>query len=406
VKLLGDAPPGSALAGAAMSSALPHLANVSASFAESADSCHDAIVGDLFRCAIAAKNDEVIVEILAHTNTRPRLAGLLEALNARGLSLVSLAASMKSSPLHMSMKSAQERLTQDLVKVSVAKVRQHGGNAGLEDLQLLAADPDHHSEVSAVLPALWEDATAQSAPNLLSLIARLQPGDAPKFLLTGWSERTPAMRGQIIETLLSNDAWTLALLDRIKNRQVEANACDAATRARLVKHPKAEVKKLASAVFADSGSAARGAVVEKFKPALGLKGDAANGKAVFAQVCISCHKLDGVGLELGPDLRSVAQHDGEKLLNSILDPSAIIEPGFMAYHCTLKNGEQLYGVVATETSTSLTLKLPGNVTRAVLRSDIASLKSTNTSLMPDGLEAVMTAQSLADLIAYLKMARQ
>ena len=78
----------------------------------------------------------------------------------------------------------------------------------------------------------------------------------------------------------------------------------------------------------------------------------------------------------------------------------------MAYHCTLKNGEQLYGVVATETSTSLTLKLPGNVTKAVLRSDIASLKSTNTSLMPDGLEAVMTPQSLADLIAYLKMARQ
>ena len=120
---------------------------------------------------------------------------------------------------------------------------------------------------------------------------------------------------------------------------------------------------------------------------------------------MSCHKLDGVGIDLGPDLRSVVQHDREKLLNSILDPSAIIEPGFMAYHCTLKNGEELYGVMATETSNSITLKLPGNVVRPILRTDIASLKSANMSLMPDGLEAALTPQSLADLIAYLKLPR-
>jgi putative heme-binding domain-containing protein len=209
-----------------------------------------------------------------------------------------------------------------------------------------------------------------------------------------------------METLLSNEKWTLDILGRIQSKQIDANACDAATRARLLKHPKGEVQKLATTVFADSGSSARAAVLEKFKPALALKGDSARGKTTFQQVCISCHKLDEVGLELGPDLRSVAQHEPDKLLNSILDPTAVIEPGFMAYHCTLKNGEQLYGVVATETSTSLTLKMPGNVTRSVLRSEVTSLKSTNTSLMPDGLEATLTPQSLADLIAYLKQPRQ
>jgi hypothetical protein len=38
----------------------------------------------------------------------------------------------------------------------------------------------------------------------------------------------------------------------------------------------------------------------------------------------------------------------------------------------------------------------------VLRSEIADLRSTQTSLMPDGLEATLTPQSLADLIRYLK----
>jgi putative heme-binding domain-containing protein len=273
----------------------------------------------------------------------------------------------------------------------------------MTELQLLAQDHDHRAEIAGMLPALWKRASLETASALLPLIARLQPAQTPEFLLADWNQRTPSQRQQIIGTLLTNDAWTLALLERIQSKQVEANACDAAMRARLLKHPKTDVQKLAATVFADSTTAARATVLEKFKPALTLAGDPSKGKTAFQQVCISCHKLDNVGLELGPDLRSVVGHDAEKLMNSILDPSAVIEPGFMAYHCTLKSGEQLYGVIATETSTSLTLKMPGNLVRPIRRSDIASLKSTNTSLMPDGLEAALTPQSLADLIAYLKL---
>jgi putative heme-binding domain-containing protein len=287
---------------------------------------------------------------------------------------------------------------------------------------LLATDRGHRETVKGLLPELWAKSVgvgalakvrkdeaantpdprslATAPTDVLRLVAKLQPKGGEQFLLEGWDQRTPALRTQILETLLSNDDWALALLKR-----PEAKACDAATRARLLKHPKKNIANLAEKVFADSVSATRAAVVEKFKPALGMKGDAARGKTVFASVCISCHKLDGVGLELGPDLRSVVQHDTEKLMNSILDPSAIIEPGFMAYHCTLKNGEQLYGVIMTETSASLTLKMAGNITKSVLRSDVASLKSAGISLMPEGLEAALTPQALADLIAYLKQPR-
>jgi putative heme-binding domain-containing protein len=251
--------------------------------------------------------------------------------------------------------------------------------------------------VKGILPQLWAQT---GGAEVLRLVAKLQPKGGEQFLLEGWDQRTPALRTQILETLLSNDDWASALLKR-----PEAKACDAATRARLLKHPKNNIASLAEKAFADAASASRAAVVEKFKPALKLQGDAARGKIVFASLCISCHKLDGAGLELGPDLRSVAQHDAEKLINSILDPSAIIEPGFMAYHCTLKSGEQLYGVIATETSASLTLKMAGNLSRSVLRNDVTGLRSTGTSLMPEGLEAALTHQSLADLIAYLKMPR-
>jgi putative heme-binding domain-containing protein len=392
---------------------------------------------------LATKNEKAIAALVTRMDAQKGLEELLAVLDEKNLSLAAFAKQITDAKAREAVEKMAARLQQAADSIQTAPT--------MESLALLASDREHRERVKALLPELWaksvdvgalakvrtdgsantpdsrslataptgadvgalakarevgaantpDSRSLATAPTeVLRLVAKLQPQGGEQFLLEGWDQRTPALRVQILETLLSNDAWTLALLKR-----PEAKSADAAMRARLMKHPKKNIASLAEKVFADSTSATRAAVVEKFKPALKLQGDATRGKTVFASVCISCHKLDGVGLELGPDLRSVAQHDAEKLLNSILDPSAIIEPGFMAYHCTLKSGEQLYGVIATETSASLTLKMAGNLTKSVLRSDVASLKSAGISLMPEGLEAAMTPQSLADLIAYLKVGR-
>jgi len=387
---LRGAPAGSSLQGAALSSLMPHLEGVCTRFPAGSGPDNNQVIGMLFRCALAVKNEQAIATLLSHQGAQKHATELLAVLDDKGLSLSGFTKQVTSAEAQQGLKKMADLLHKAAEEVQAAKEA-----PPMVAVALLASDREHREMVKALLPEMWKKS---ANAEVLSLVAKLQPKDGPEFLLAGWNERTPAARMQIIETLLSNDAWTLALLKR-----PEAKACDAALRARLTKHPKKEIAKQAAAVFADATSATRTAVVEKFKPALKLTGDAAKGKAVFAQVCISCHKLDGVGLELGPDLRIVVQHDAEKLMNSILDPSAIIEPGFMAYNCTLKSGEQLYGVIATETSASLTLKMAGNLTKSVLRSEIASLQSTGTSLMPEGLEAALTPQSLADLIAYLKM---
>ncbi|MCX6852508.1 MAG: c-type cytochrome, partial [Verrucomicrobia bacterium] len=389
---LRGAPAGSSLQGAALSSVIPHLEGVCTRFPESAAPENNQVIGMLFRCALAMKNEKAIATLLSHRGAQKHATELLAVLDEKGLSLSAFTQQVTSAEAQQALKKMA-----DLLHTAADEVKAAKEAPPMEAVALLASDREHREMVKTLLPELWKKS---ANAEVLRLVAKLQPKDGPEFLLAGWNERTPSVRLQIIETLLSSDAWTLALLQR-----PEAKSCDAALRARLTKHPKKEIAKQAAAVFADATSATRAAVVEKFKPALKLAGDAAKGKTMFAQVCISCHKLDGVGIELGPDLRSVVQHDAEKLLNSILDPSAIIEPGFMAYHCTLKSGEQLYGVIATETSASLTLKMAGNLTKSVLRSEIARLQSTGTSLMPEGLEAALTPQSLADLIAYLRVVK-
>ena len=68
----------------------------------------------------------------------------------------------------------------------------------------------------------------------------------------------------------------------------------------------------------------------------------------------------------------------------------------------VKDREQLYGLIVSENAVSITLRLAGGVTRNILRIDIASLESTNRSLMPEGWEDSLTLQDLADLIAFIK----
>jgi len=149
-------------------------------------------------------------------------------------------------------------------------------------------------------------------------------------------------------------------------------------------------------------NADRAAVIKRFQPALKLTGDAANGRVIFNQLCIACHRLGDIGNEVGPNLVSVAGHPPEKLLVNILDPSADVQPGFYAYQCRLTDGAEIYGLIAAETANSITFKLPDGTSRAVLRKEIAALQSTRASFMPAGFEAALDAQKLADLIAFLR----
>jgi putative heme-binding domain-containing protein len=143
-------------------------------------------------------------------------------------------------------------------------------------------------------------------------------------------------------------------------------------------------------------------VIKQFQPALKLTGDPKNGRSLFTQLCIVCHRYGETGNEIGPNLVSVAGHPPEKLLVNILDPSADVQPGYYAYQCRLTDGAEIYGLIAAETANSITFKLPDGTSRAVLRTEIASLQSTRASLMPAGLEGALDPQKLADLIAFLR----
>ncbi|HEV3200149.1 MAG TPA: hypothetical protein VGZ73_19725, partial [Bryobacteraceae bacterium] len=106
---------------------------------------------------------------------------------------------------------------------------------------------------------------------------------------------------------------------------------------------------------------------------------------------------------IGPDLSGINNKSKEELIASILNPSYAIEPRFVNYIITTRDGRTHDGIIANETTWAITLREGSDEgDETVLRKNIAAIRASSVSLMPDGLETSLGKQGLADVIAYLR----
>jgi putative heme-binding domain-containing protein len=192
------------------------------------------------------------------------------------------------------------------------------------------------------------------------------------------------------------------LLAVLEEGTLRTNEVNPTIKNRLLNHADAKVKERAQALFGSIRDEDRKKVYEEFKTVLDLPSDSKNGREVFKKNCAQCHRLDGEGYEVGPDLFTVRNKPKETLLLQILIPNQEMVPGFTNYLIETKGGEILTGIVAAESPTSLTLKWSGGEEVTLLRENILEMRSTQLSLMPQNLENNVTKQEMADLLAYLK----
>lgn len=382
---------------AALSSALPHLRVLAASATPAARS-------QLLPMALAAKDREALAILLApafdfeKTPAPERWKTYREFLTS-GKDAASLG------------REGDDRLTQLLGQsgrlFSEAEAALGNGSAPLSDrlaaASLLTQQGTMRDQTLSRLGDLLSNRLDDAGwPAILETLAASGDAKLPPKLLALWPRLSPAQRGTALDTLLNRPAWTRDLLAAMESGPLKPADFDAARRMRLLNHPDKDLKAAAALRFDAATSPARAEVVARYRPALARQGDPAKGHLVYQKACASCHQRGKEGLAIGPRLETVAAHEPEKILTNILDPNLDIQPGFHAYTATLKDGSQLFGLLASESGASLTFKLPDGTTRALTRDQIATLQATGVSLMPDGLEGAMTVEEMADLIAWLK----
>ncbi len=235
----------------------------------------------------------------------------------------------------------------------------------------------------------------------LGVLDRFNDPELPAVLLKNWETLSPRLRAAAGDALLSRPERSKALLDAVETKTFAPQNLDATQIKRLTTHKDAAIQKRASILLAAFKPARRTEVVEKYRKALELTGDAAKGKAIFTKTCAACHKLEGTGHELGPNLSAMKNRGMDAILTNVLDPNAEVNPQYLSYNANLDDGRHVTGMIQAETANSVTFIRGEGLKDIVSRANIETLKSTGLSLMPEGLEKDITVEAMADLIAYL-----
>jgi putative membrane-bound dehydrogenase-like protein len=236
----------------------------------------------------------------------------------------------------------------------------------------------------------------------LRAIAKFNEGEIAPELIGRWKQFAPPLRDEAVGILISRPIWHEALVAAVEKGEIPAGQVSIPHRQRLAALADAKLAERAKAALAAVALGPRKEIIEKYHPALAMKGDAERGKVVYRRECMNCHKLAGEGHDVGPSLETVQHRSPQEILIHVLDPSREVSPQFLDYAVRLIDGRVVTGMIAGETDAGLTLRRAEKQEEAILRAEIDEIASSGKSLMPEGMEQKIKPEEMADLIAYLK----
>ena len=131
-----------------------------------------------------------------------------------------------------------------------------------------------------------------------------------------------------------------------------------------------------------------------------LTGDAARGKTAAAR-CMMCHSVAGAGAELGPTLDGWGRGKAADVIaTAIVRPNADIAQGFDGWELKTKDGLTIQGLLIKQ-GDPLMVRSMGGVTQLIPAERVATRRRMKESLMMSGAQLGLTAQDVADLVAFL-----
>ncbi len=276
-----------------------------------------------------------------------------------------------------------------------------------------------------------QDAELVVRRSVVQALSDLKSTNAIPALLVAYADATLRAEALAAMTRTPDERALDALLDGISSRNpVERNAAHLAIRdihAKVLKAIEAKAASLSPQaltelrqIYAGNKAAENGpifareitqhSVEEYLNAALKLPGESARGEKLFSEPgginCIACHRVAGHGSDLGPDLSAVGtQFDRRALAEAILYPSKTVREGYQQITIEMSDDEEFNGVVKGETADTLTLRDSSGREHKLARSLIKSRRNSALSLMPEGLQAALTLEDFADLVAYLSSLR-
>lgn len=320
-------------------------------------------------------------------------------------------------------------------------VRQEGDPTAREQARALAlvfGDPQAIAELRqlvqdrrvaagervAALDLLLDHQTPGLAPLLLELLAdpalrlsairglaRHPHPDAAARILSLYPRFADEEKTAAVATLTARPQTAAALLDAVASGTIPRADVSAYAARQIYALGDARLNEQLRTVWGEirDTPADKQARLARYKalltPAFLRSADPSHGRAVFARTCQSCHKLFGEGGTLGPDLTGTQRDNLDYILGNLIDPSAEVGRDYRLSIVTTADERVITGIVV-ERSPARVVVQTASERLTLPPEEVASVRESPLSLMPDNLLDALTAEQIRDLIAYLACRQQ
>jgi putative membrane-bound dehydrogenase-like protein len=240
----------------------------------------------------------------------------------------------------------------------------------------------------------------------LAALGRFEDESIATTLLTAYRSQGSVWRARARELLFSRASWARAYLRAIDRHELPANELTLEEIGRFAVFQTPELSPMVRKHWGLTRGLAREeklAEVRRLNNDLrAARGDFLRGRVLFRNRCSSCHRLHGEGATIGPDLTFANRNDREVLLLSLVDPARVVRKEYQAYDLVTRDERVFNGLVIEETPQSVMLCNSNGERTRVARSDVAAMKESVVSLMPESLYKELDPQQLRDLFCFLQ----
>jgi putative heme-binding domain-containing protein len=136
------------------------------------------------------------------------------------------------------------------------------------------------------------------------------------------------------------------------------------------------------------------------------RGNAANGETIYRANCASCHRVNGVGGRLGPDLSRVGSaRSRETMVRRIRGGIEALGPGYEPVTLTPATGPPIYGVKKNEDLFSVQIMDTRERIQGYEKDKMKAVENNTKSAMPVFGSNRLSDSDLDDLVRYLQTLR-
>jgi putative heme-binding domain-containing protein len=222
-------------------------------------------------------------------------------------------------------------------------------------------------------------------------------------LVQRWKSFTPEAREAAVQVLASRKRWALTLLTAIESKSIAVNELPASV-VRTLTQSKDDGLRLRAVndignVRPPNADKVK-IIAAKKKMILASEADAKAGHEIAKKTCLVCHKFYGEGAEVGPDLTGAGRSTLDALLANVIDPNQVIGKGYENVEVETKDGRTLSGRMVENTDSHVKLLSIGPKEDVIPKPEIASLRVSAVSVMPEGLEQMPDAD-FRNLIVFI-----